>query len=70
MPSTYDIIHDKYFTVDTTKAGTRYERLVAYMFKAMDETNNVVHDIKLRGDSDVPHQIDVSIRAPQGDRES
>lgn len=68
MPSTYDIIHDKYFTAGTTKAGTRYERLVAYVFKAMDAASDVVHDIKLRGDSNVAHQIDVSIKTASGDR--
>lgn len=68
MPSTYDVIHDKYFTADTTKPGTRYERLVAYVLKAIDTSSNVVHDIRLRGNSDVSHQIDVSIKTASGDR--
>ena len=60
--STYDDIHDKYDAIDTTKRGTRYERLVAMVQKALDETAGVVHDLKLVGeDTQVKHQIDVTI---------
>lgn len=59
--SKYDQIHDDLWHTDTTKAGTRYERLVAYVMKHLSESDAVVHDIKLRGDSEVKHQIDVTI---------
>src|SRR5882672_8449581 len=60
--SKYDDIHDKYDPIDTTKAGTRYERLVAVVQKALDETAGVVHDVKLIGeDTQVKHQIDVTV---------
>jgi predicted helicase len=60
--SRYDELHDKYHTIPTTKAGTRYERLAAMVFNALEERNVVIHDLKLSGDDpDVKHQIDVTI---------
>lgn len=59
--SRYDELLEKYTQILTTKAGTRYEILAAYVFKALDEQNVVIHDLKLVGDSDVKHQIDVYI---------
>lgn len=59
--SRYDELHDRYHTVLTTKAGTRYERLAAVVFKILKDRNIVIHDLKLVGDSSVAHQIDVSI---------
>jgi hypothetical protein len=61
--SHYDELHDRYHAILTTKAGTRYERLAALVFKTLEERNVVVHDLKLLGDSTVAHQIDVSIGA-------
>lgn len=61
MPSSYDQLHDQYWQTSTPKAGTRYERLVAFVFKALNTSRQVVHDIKLIGSSDVKHQIDVTI---------
>ncbi len=61
MPSSYDQLHDQYWQTPTTKAGTRYERLVAFVYKALNKKSRVVHDIKLIGASDVKHQIDVTI---------
>lgn len=61
MPSSYDQLHDQYWQTATPKAGTRYERLVAFVFKALNTNRQVVHDIKLIGASDVKHQIDVTI---------
>jgi hypothetical protein len=54
-------MHDRYHAILTTKAGTRYERLAALVFKILEDRNVVIHDLKLIGDSSVPHQIDVSI---------
>ncbi|RKH53977.1 restriction endonuclease [Corallococcus sp. AB050B] len=60
--STYDELHDKYYSISTSTAGTRYERLVALVFKALDKEDGVVvHNISLRGATDVAHQIDVQI---------
>ena len=62
--SRYDALHDKYHQILTTKAGTRYERLAALVFKVLEDKNVVVHDLKLAGeDTDVKHQIDVSIES-------
>ena len=63
MQSHYDELHDRYYGILTSKAGTRYERLAASVFKSLHESKVVVHDLKLRGDSTVPHQIDVLIEA-------
>lgn len=60
--SRYDELHDKYHQMLTTKAGTRYERLAALVFKALEDKNAVIHDLKLAGtDPDVKHQIDVTV---------
>jgi hypothetical protein len=59
--SKYDELHDRYYAILSTKAGTRYEMLAAMVFKSLENKNTVIHDLKLTGDSEVPHQIDVSI---------
>lgn len=59
--SSYDELYEKYWASDLKKSGTRYERLAAFVFKALHDSNTVVHDIKLLGESDVKHQIDVTI---------
>lgn len=59
--SRYDELHDRFFSILSSKEGTRYERLAAIVFKTLHEQNVVIHDFKLRGDSSVKHQIDVVI---------
>ncbi|MCG2642698.1 restriction endonuclease [Bradyrhizobium sp. GCM10023182] len=59
--SKYDELHDRYHAILSTKAGTRYEMLAAMVFKSLEDKNTVIHHLQLTGDSDVPHQIDVSI---------
>ena len=59
--SRYDELHDRFDPIKTGKAGTRYERLAAMVLKALNQRDVIIHDIGLRGDSDVKHQIDVSI---------
>jgi len=60
--SSYDDLHDRLDAIDTKKAGTRYERLVALVQKSLDETAGVSHDLRLVGeDTQVKHQIDVTI---------
>lgn len=61
--SKYDELHDQYQQFLGKKPGTRYERLAALVFKALDERSVVLHDFKLVGDSKVKHQIDVQIES-------
>jgi hypothetical protein len=61
--SKYDELHDRFFTIPSSKRGTRYERLAAVVFKSLYERRTVIHNISLRGTSRVPHQIDVLIEA-------
>ena len=64
----FDELHDKYHKIFTTKAGTRYdkagtryERLAAIVFKSINEHQVVIHDLSLKGETGVQHQIDVTI---------
>ena len=57
--SRYDELHDRYYSVCSEKAGTRYERLAAVVFRKLDTEGVVIHDLELRGGSRVKHQIDV-----------
>ena len=59
--SSYDELHDRYERISTTKAGTRYERLAALVFKCLNDRHIVIHDLKLLGETGVAHQIDVQI---------
>jgi Restriction endonuclease len=59
--SRYDELHDLYYDLLSTKSGTRYERLAAVVFKSLEQSSTVIHDLKLVGDSGVSHQIDVTI---------
>ena len=59
--SIYDELHDNLWSADICKSGTRYERLTAFVFKSLRKNETVIHDIKLVGESDVKHQIDVTI---------
>lgn len=66
--SRYDELHDRFGTLLSSKAGTRYERLTALVFKSLDEENAVVHDLRLVGSSKVKHQIDVTVERDGGQR--
>lgn len=60
--SRYSELFDRYQKVSTTKKGTKYEILTAFVFKSLYEAGVVVHDIKLIGENNVPPaQIDVCI---------
>ena len=61
MVSPYDDLLDKYHQIGTTRKGTKYEILAAMVCKTLEESSVVVHDVKLRGRSDVKHQIDVTV---------
>ena len=63
--SRYDELHDYYHNIATSKAGNRYERLAALVFKALEARNTIIHDLLLSGeDSEVKHQIDITIEVP------
>ncbi|WP_414463331.1 restriction endonuclease [Hyphomicrobium sp. DY-1] len=59
--SRYDELFDKYHRLATSKAGTRYEMLAALVLKALNDKHAVIHDLNLRGESEVKHQIDVTV---------
>lgn len=61
MTATYDDLLDKYHDIESTRKGTKYEILAAMVCKILDERSIVIHDIKLRGESGVKHQFDVTI---------
>jgi hypothetical protein len=65
--SRYDELHDKYHSILSTKAGTRYERLTDIVFKGLEESDVTIHDLRLLGESGVEHQIDV-ILEERGER--
>ncbi len=65
--STYDKLHDQYQTLSgPRRAGIKYERLAALVFKSLEEKGAVIHDLKLTGYSEVKSQIDVIIEDPTG----
>lgn len=65
--STYDKLHDRYRDMSGPhRAGIKYERLAALVFKSLEEKGAVIHDLKLTGDSEVKSQIDVIIENPPG----
>lgn len=60
-----DTIYDQYIAEEKLKQGTKYEKLAAIVFKVLNETDNVVHDLTLRGDGkSAAHQIDVTVQSP------
>jgi hypothetical protein len=64
--SRYDGLHDRFSTVLSSKAGTRYERLAAFAFKSLGVEHAVIHDLRLVGSSEVKHQIDVTVERDGG----
>jgi len=60
-PSRYDELFDKYYILLKTKSGTKYEMLAALVFKLLDESGVVIHDLHLTGETGTKAQIDVSI---------
>jgi len=60
--SRYDDLHDRYQQIRTTKRGTRYERLAAVVFGALERGGIVIHDLDVIGaDTEVAHQIDIHV---------
>jgi hypothetical protein len=61
--------YDRVIAEEKLKSGTKYERLTAIVFKILDESGLVVHDVRLRGaGKEARHQIDVSASYGQGPR--
>jgi hypothetical protein len=58
--SRYDELHDRYSSLLSSKAGTRYERLAAMVFKSLDAANVVIHDLRLVGTSKVKHHVKIT----------
>lgn len=60
--SEMDVIYDQYVAKEKLKNGTKYERLAAIVYKALEQENVVIHDMKLSGEGKkTKHQIDVVI---------
>ncbi|MET8978969.1 restriction endonuclease [Streptomyces sp. NPDC004539] len=61
MTERIEQIYDRAIAEEKLKDGTKYERLTALVFKILDDSGLVVHDVKLSGDGkEAFHQIDVS----------
>lgn len=62
MTERIEQIYDQAVAEEKLKDGTKYERLTAIVFKILDGSGLVVHDVKLSGDGkEASHQIDVSV---------
>ncbi|MEG2412594.1 MAG: restriction endonuclease [Clostridium sp.] len=63
MSDTIEIIYNKYIAEEKLKNGTKYEKLVAVVFKLLNQNDTVIHDLKLIGNGKTAqHQIDVTIK--------
>jgi hypothetical protein len=60
MTERIDLVYDRLVASEKLKAGTKYERLAAIAFRILTE-RTTVHDLKLRGDVGVAHQIDAVV---------
>ena len=62
MAGTVDTIYNQYIADEKLKAGTKYERIAAIVFKVLASEDVVVHDMRLRGTGkQTQHQIDVTV---------
>lgn len=60
MSSEIDLIYDRLVAEEKLKDGTKYERLPAIVYQILIK-QVTVHDLKLRGDTGVKHQIDAVV---------
>lgn len=60
MTERIDVVYDRLVADEKLKAGTKYERLAAIAFRMLTE-RTTVHDLKLRGEVGVAHQIDAVV---------
>ncbi|OMF51003.1 restriction endonuclease [Paenibacillus peoriae] len=62
MHNNIENIYNNLIADEKLKNGTKYERITAVVYKLLDETNTVFHDLRLRGNGKkAKHQIDVTI---------
>jgi hypothetical protein len=60
MSRDIDLIYDELVAGERLKEGTKYERLAAIVFREVSG-QTTVHDLRLRGESGVRHQIDAVV---------
>jgi hypothetical protein len=60
MSQMIDLVYDRLVAEEKLKSGSKYERLAAIVFRALTG-NTTVHDLRLRGESGVAHQIDAVV---------
>lgn len=60
MTKRIDLVYDRLVADEKLKAGTKYERLAAIVFRILTE-RTTVHDLRLRGEVGVAHQIDAVV---------
>lgn len=60
MTEGVDLVYERLVADEKLKSGTKYERLAAIVFRLLTE-QLTVHDLRLKGDTGVPHQIDAVI---------
>jgi hypothetical protein len=60
VSSSIDLIYDRLVAEEKLRSGTKYERRAALAFRELTG-RATVHDLRLRGSSGVPHQIDVVV---------
>jgi hypothetical protein len=60
MSQSIDLVYDRLVAEEKHKSGSKYERLAAIVFRALTG-NTTVHDLRLRGESGVAHQIDAVV---------
>ncbi|MDQ3673284.1 MAG: hypothetical protein M3365_02775 [Gemmatimonadota bacterium] len=62
MTNSLDLVYDRLVAAEKLKSGTKNERLTAVVFKILDSSVVVIHDVRLRapGKKSV-HQIDADV---------
>lgn len=60
MTESVELIYDRLIAEEKLKTGTKYEKLAAIVFRLLSGSATV-HDLRLRGEVGVPHQIDVVV---------
>ena len=55
-----ELVYDRLVAEERLKSGAKYERLAAIAFREIND-HATVHDLRLRGETGVPHQIDVVV---------
>lgn len=60
MTKPSEVLYDDLVAAEKLKSGTKYERLAAIAFRILTK-RITVHDLRLRGATGVPHQIDAVV---------